>query len=126
MAMNPYQKYQQQSIMTMTRGELLTKLYDETIKELNRAELMLQEKELDKVNASLQKAQKILLHLKATLDPQYEISKSLDALYEFFIYRITQANIHKESESISQILPMIVDLRDTFIQADKLASSGAH
>ena len=31
MALNPYQKYQQQSVMTMTQGEMLTKLYDEVI-----------------------------------------------------------------------------------------------
>ena len=35
MAFNPYQKYQQQSVMTMTPGEMLTRLYDELIKQLN-------------------------------------------------------------------------------------------
>ena len=35
MGQNPYQKYQQQSIMTMTQGEMLIKLYDEVNKQLN-------------------------------------------------------------------------------------------
>ena len=32
---NAYQKYQQQSVTTMTQGEMLIKLFDETIKQLN-------------------------------------------------------------------------------------------
>ena len=35
MALNPYQKYQQQSVMTMTPGEMLTRLFDELIKQLS-------------------------------------------------------------------------------------------
>ena len=35
MPVNPYQKYQQQSVMTMTPGEMLLKLYDEVITQLN-------------------------------------------------------------------------------------------
>jgi len=37
MVQNPYQKYQQQSVMTMTPGEMLLKLYDGTITQLNAA-----------------------------------------------------------------------------------------
>ena len=45
MPVNPYQKYQQQSIMTMTPGELLLKLYDETVKQLRYGEDALQQKQ---------------------------------------------------------------------------------
>ena len=37
MPVNPYQKYQQQSVMTMTQGEMLTKLYNEIIKQFSGA-----------------------------------------------------------------------------------------
>lgn len=107
MPVNPYQKYQQQSIMTMTQGELLLKLYDEAIKQLNYAERFLDAKELDKVNACLLKAQRIFNHLNMTLEMQYDISKNLESLYDFFNYKITQANIHKDVKPIREILPML-------------------
>ncbi len=121
MAINPYEQYKKQSVMTMTQGEMLTKLYEEIIKQLNGAILYIDEKSVSKANEALQKSQKILNYLKATLDHKYQISENLDSLYDFFIQEIVQANIKKEIKPIQEILPMIEELRDTFIEADRLA-----
>ncbi len=126
MPVNPYQKYKQQSIMTMTPGELLLKLYDESINQLRQAVGALGQKQYDKANAALQKAQRIISHLNKTLVMDYEISKNLEALYDFFIYKITQANIHKDAAQIEEILPMLQDLRDAYAQAEKNAAAEAH
>jgi len=119
MAQNPYQKYQQQSVMTMTPGEMLMRLYNEVITQLSAAKQFNEEKDYPKANAAFQKAQKILRYLDQTLDPQYEISASLSALYDYFIRRLVDANLHKDNAPIDEVLPMITDLRDTFMQADK-------
>ena len=123
MPVNPYQQYQSQSVMTMTQGEMLTKLYDEFIKQMSGAKICLTEKDLSGVNNALQKAQRILFYLKSTLDFKYEISGNLDALYDFFIERIVQANLKKDAAMLDEIIPMIEDLRDTFVQADRNARS---
>ena len=123
MPVNPYQQYQRQSVMTMTQGEMLTKLYDEVIKQMSGAKICLTEKDLSGVNNALQKAQRILFYLKSTLDFKYEISGNLDALYDFFIKRIVQANLKKDAAMLDEIIPMIEDLRDTFVQADRNARS---
>ena len=123
MPVNPYQQYQRQSVMTMTQGEMLTKLYDEVIKQMSGAKICLTEKDLSGVNNALQKAQRILFYLKSTLDFKYEISGNLDALYDFFIERIVQANLKKDAAILDEIIPMIEDLRDTFVQADSNARS---
>lgn len=125
MPVNPYQKYQQQSIMTMTPGELLLKLYDESIKQMRQSIDALGQKQYDKANAGIQKAQRIISHLNKTLVMDYEISKNLEALYDFFLYKLTQANIHKDASQLEEILPMVVDLRDAYAQAEKTAVSGA-
>ena len=124
MVLDPYQKYQQQSVMTMTQGEMLTKLYDEIIKQLSAAQQFLVQENPEEVNKALQKAQRILAHLQITLDRKYEISESLDALYDYFIRRIIDANLHKDATPIEEVLPMIVDLRETFIKADRTARCG--
>ncbi len=124
MPVNPYQKYQQQSIMTMTPGELLLKLYDETVKQLRYAEDALRQKQYERANTSLQKAQRIISHLNKTLSMEYEIAQNLEALYDFFIYKITQVNIHKDASHIEEILPMVTELRDAFAQAEKQVAAG--
>ena len=123
MPVNPYQQYQRQSVMTMTQGEMLTKLYDEVIKQMSGAKICLTEKDLSGVNNALQKAQRILFYLKSTLDFKYEISGNLDALYDFFIERTVQANLKKDAAMLDEIIPMIEDFRDTFVQADRNARS---
>ncbi len=123
MPVNPYQKYQQQSVMTMTPGEMLLKLYDEVITQLTAVRQFNEEKDYEKSNASLKKAQRIIRYLDQTLDPQYEISGSLSALYDYFIRRLVDANLHKDNAPIDEVLPMISDLRDTFAQADKNSRS---
>ena len=119
MPVNPYQKYQQQSVMTMTPGEMLLKLYDEVITQLTAVKQFNEEKDYQGANAALKKSQRIISYLDQTLDPQYEISGSLSALYDYFIRRLVDANMHKENGPIDEVLPMIEELRDTFAQADK-------
>lgn len=121
MAVNPYSKYQEQSIMTMTHGEMLTKLYEEAIKQLNSGVHYIQTNDPMMANLCLQKAQKIISYLRATLDMKYEISGNLSSLYVFFNEQILRANIRKETKPLEDIIPMLGELRDTFIQADKLA-----
>ncbi len=124
MPVNPYQKYQQQSVMTMTPGEMLLKLYDEVITQLTAVKQFNEEKDYQGANAALKKSQRIISYLDQTLDPQYEISGSLSALYDYFIRRLVDANMHKENGPIDEVLPMIEELRDTFAQADKNSRSG--
>ena len=121
MATNPYSKYQEQSVMTMTHGEMLTKLYEETIKQIHTAIRAIQANDASMANLCLQKSQRIIAYLQATLDMKYPISANLASLYVFFNEQLIRANIKKEVKPLEDILPLIEELRDTFVQADKLA-----
>lgn len=121
MAYNPYNKYASQSVMTMTHGEMLTKLYEATILNMNLAIKGISEKDIPASNLALQKAQKILNYLTVTLDRQYPISNNLAALYDFFNRQLIAANVKKDASLIQEIVPMVEELRDVFIQGDKLS-----
>lgn len=121
MRKNPYESYKQQSVMTMTPGEMLLMLYDEILKELNASQIALKSKNYTEANRALQKVQKILNHLKSTLDYKYDVSKNLSLLYDFFIRRVIHANIKKDISAVDEIIPLIADLRNTYAQADKLS-----
>lgn len=118
---NPYDKYKEQSVMTMTPGEMVVKLYEEVINQMNRAIISIGENDIGTTNSSLQKCQRILNHLRITLDDRYEISKALRQLYDFFLVQIIKANIKKDAAPLHDILPLIVELKDTFAQGERLA-----
>lgn len=116
---NPYAKYKEQSVMTMTQGDMINLLFDETINRLNKGLISLEQKDYEGSNTHFKKAQAIITHLSSTLDPQYEVSAGLDSLYEYFNYQILQANVKKEPGPVTEVLPMITELKEAFAQADK-------
>lgn len=121
MAVNPYQAYKQQSILTMTQGEMLNKLYEEIIKQLSCAEVYIEEKNFFKANEALQKSQRILSHLSGTLNFQYDVSQNLASLYDYFIQQIVSANVKKDVEPLKEIIPMVKELQALFAEADRIA-----
>ncbi|MEA4892948.1 MAG: flagellar export chaperone FliS [Peptococcaceae bacterium] len=123
---DPYQAYKQQAVMTMTPGDMLNALYDGALKELNMALAAFQRHDIPEINRSLQKVQRIFNHLRNSLDDQYEISASLGALYDYFIRVALQANLKKDPQGLEDVIQMVGELKDAYIQADrKLRVSGA-
>ncbi|WP_312643762.1 flagellar export chaperone FliS [Hydrogenoanaerobacterium sp.] len=118
---NPYEKYKEQSIMTMTQGEMVVRLYEEVINQLSRAIICIGEKDIEGSNISLQKSQRIINYLKSTLNYNYEVSGNLSNLYDFFNEQIIKSNIKKDVQPIDQILPLISELKDTFAQGERLS-----
>lgn len=114
------QQYQSQSVVTMTQGEMLIKLYEEIIKQINIAIECIDEKpNSSQRNTSLLKSQKIFNHLRMTLNFDYKLAENLNSLYEYFVKCIINANIHDDSKPLNDILPLIIDLKDSYTEAEK-------
>lgn len=79
-----YQQYKQQSINTMTKGEMLILLYDEAIKRLIKAEMALKSGEYGLFDESIVRVKDIFRYLTDTLDKKYPISNELSRIYDFF------------------------------------------
>ena len=80
-------QYQQNSIMTATPEELTLMLYNGCIKGIRLAKVGLEEKDYEKANLYMCKAQAIIRELRATLDMKYDIAKNLYDLYTYFLDR---------------------------------------
>ncbi|MBE5988533.1 MAG: flagellar export chaperone FliS [Paenibacillaceae bacterium] len=120
MAVNGYQHYKEQTVNTMTPGEMLNLLYDELLKRLTRSELALENKDYELFEQSIQRSMDIVTYLKDTLNFQYEISNELKRLYDFFIYELVRIKAGRNSSIISEIRPLIMDLRDSFREAQRI------
>lgn len=116
--------YKAQAILSMTPNELMFVLFDELVKRLMRAELALQKKDFPLFEASVQRSIEIIEYFGATLDMQYPISGDLLRLYEYFTYELGRAKIGRRMEQFRPVKEKIIDLRDTFRQAEKNVNEG--
>ena len=120
MAVNGYQHYKEQTVNTMTAGEMLNLLYDELLKRLTRSEIALENKDYELFEQSIQRSMDIVTYLKDTLNFQYEISNELKCLYDFFLYDLVRIKAGRNSAVIGEIRPLIMDLRDSFREAQRI------
>ena len=124
MDMKGFNQYKEQSVNTMTQGELLLLLYDELFKRLAQAEITLKKQDYPVFEASVQRAVEIIQYLDDTLDRQYPISKNLTQLYEYFTYELGRVKIGRRSDPLNHVKSMVNELRDAFREAQKNGESG--
>ncbi|SHH20914.1 flagellar export chaperone FliS [Tepidibacter thalassicus] len=121
---NPYAKYKTQSINTATPEELTLKLYEGCIKFINLAMIAVDEKNIEKANSNIIKAQNIINELNITLDMKYEISENLRSLYDYLHRRLIEANIKKDKAILEEVKEFVVEFRDAWKQAMAIARRG--
>ena len=119
MDMRGYQQYKQQSVSSMTPGELLLLLYDELVKRATMASIALDKADYPTFEAAVERCTDIVNYLDETLDRQYPISHDLSRLYEYFTYQLGRIKIGRNKKELEQLRPMLAELRDAFRAAEK-------
>lgn len=114
-----YQQYKEQSVNTMTPGELLLLLFDELVKRAARADLALESKDYPLFEDSVDRCLEILRYLDNTLDPHYPISGELHRLYDFFCYDFSRIRAGRNKKELARVRPMLSELRSSFQGASK-------
>lgn len=117
-----YQQYKQQSINSMTPGELLMLLYDELVKRSTLASIALDKQDWPTFEAALDRCTDIVNYLDETLDRKYPISRDLARMYDYFTYELGRVKIGRNKNVLERLRPMLVDLRDAFRAAEKSGS----
>ena len=123
MDMRGYQQYKQQSVNSMTPGELLLLLYDELVKRATMASIALDKGDFPTFEAAVQRCTDIVNYLDETLDHKYPISHDLSRLYEYFTYQLGRIKIGRNQKELEQLRPLLVDMRDAFHIAEKNSSA---
>lgn len=114
-----YQAYKEQSVFTMTQGELLLILYDELLKRLTRAELSLEQADYQTFEQSVERSSQIVEYLNATLNHSIPISAELSRMYDFFKVHLARIQASRDSSKIAELKPLVKDLREAFAEAEK-------
>lgn len=114
-----YQQYKQQSINSMTPGELLLLLYDELVKRSTLASIALDKQDWPTFEAALDRCTDIVDYLDETLDRQYPISHDLSRVYDYFTYEMGRIKMGRNKKELDRLRPMLTDMRDAFRAAEK-------
>lgn len=121
MAVNPYQNYKKNAILTASKEELTLMLYDGAIKFCNQAIMAVEANKIEDAHHLIRKVEDIVQEFVITLKPEYEVSKSLSAMYDYINRRLAEANAKKDAEILREVLGYLKELRDTWKEAMKLA-----
>ncbi len=118
-----YQQYKQQSVGSMTPGELLLLLYDELVKRATMASISLDKEDFPAFEAAVDRCTDIVNYLDETLDRQYPISQDLSRMYEYFTYQLGRIKIGRNKKELEQLRPMLADMRAAFHTAERNAAA---
>ena len=117
---NPILEYQKQAINTMSRGELLVKLFEAAIKNIKFASILMTQKDYEQAEIYINKAERIFNHLCSILDRNYSISLELYRIYRFLNQELIRAKIKRDATILDNIMPLVQELHSTWVEANKL------
>ncbi|MDR0917757.1 MAG: flagellar export chaperone FliS [Oscillospiraceae bacterium] len=116
--------YRDNSVLSMSPGELVVALFDECIKDISFAKEHIKNKNYQERFNCLSKAIKIMEYMTASLDMKIPISEELAQLYEYYIWAFNQVNVTNSIEHIDDLIIMITDVRDGFKGAAAKVAAG--
>lgn len=125
--MNEYERYKEKSIYSMSNAEQLLLLYDEAVKRLTKAELVLEDQNYENFEDCLLRTSRIVRYLIDILDMRQPVSQDLKSIYNYIIYDISRikAGRERKKDEIGRIRHILSELRSAF-EAASLKTADTH
>jgi len=111
---NAYAQYKNSKILTATPAELTLMLYEGAIKFCNIAIDGCRENNVEKAHVHIVKVEKIIDHLRITLDMKYPVAQDFERIYSYLSQRLIQANMTKDAEILEEVNTHLRSVRDTW------------
>lgn len=117
---NPVSAYRQTTVKTAGQGKLIVMLYDEAIRQIDKAMELMQasNKNIEKIHNALVKAQDVVTELMVGLDFERggEIAKNLLSIYIYVNERLRDSNMKKVVPPAQEARNMMAELRSAWAQ----------
>lgn len=126
--MNAYtQQYQQNQILSASPEQILIMLYDGAIRFTRQAIAGIESDNDLQRREGVSRAMAIICEFANTLDHEIggEIAQNLDGLYIFMNRQLTQANIDGDIGKLKVVEGLLVELRETWVEAISIARKEA-
>ncbi|CDA67768.1 MAG: flagellar export chaperone FliS [Lachnospiraceae bacterium] len=121
---NAYAQYSNNKVLTASPAELVLMLYDGAIKFCNIAVVAIDAKDIPKAHTNIIKAQKIIDHLRITLDMSYPVAQDFDNIYAYVAKRLVEANVSKDKEILEEVCTHLRSVRDTWKEVMRINHVG--
>jgi flagellar protein FliS len=115
--------YRANSVLTASPGQLVLMLFDGALKAMAIAREAFARppedvRRIEVINAQLIKAQNILRELQGTLnhDAGGEFSRTMERLYDYYLRRLTEANLRKDVEPVVEVERLLREVRDAWAE----------
>jgi len=120
---NAYQESKRYAIESLSKGEVVIKLFEEAEKQIKMGMILIEKDSFAKAYNCIAKAQKIITSLNLSLDMQYPISTELNQMYSFIFEKLGEANASRDMHLLKSLLDLIIDLKDSFKEAEKISNT---
>lgn len=113
-------EYRKGAVTGASPLKLVVMLYDGALRFMESGRHAMVQKDLEKQNAELQKAQRIITELMACLDMDQggEIARNLLALYTYVVNELVQANVKDDPAGIDRAMAVISELRVSWVDLE--------
>ena len=110
--MDGIKTYQETTVTTQSKGQLVVMLYEGAIKFLKKAIEQLEKKDYAAKGNYINKAKDIISELNAVLDMEAapEVAMNLRKLYLFMGRHLSEANTKKDPQKINEVISLLEEL----------------
>jgi flagellar protein FliS len=112
-------RYLENDVMSRPKELLVPLLYEHLLAQLRRAQVQIQQKDIEGKGVSLEKASSIVIELLATLDREQggELAQRLAALYAYFGSEILAIGRNLSLTKLEKLIEMISSLHESWVIA---------
>jgi flagellar secretion chaperone FliS len=116
---NVHDSYKVANVNTTDQGRLIIICYDVAIKACTQAKELMEQKKIAEKSKKIYKAQDAITELMVSLNMEKggAFAKRLFALYDYFNWRLSEANIKLNTAMIEEVLRHLKNLRDAWLVA---------
>ncbi len=109
------QAYKKVQVQTADQGTLILMCYDGAINFLKKGKHAMLNREIVACNQYLGKAQNVLWELTNSLNLNAgEIARNLEALYNYMIRRVIDAEYHNKPEALDEVITYMTELKESW------------
>ncbi len=101
--------------------ELVNMLFAGVLTAISRAKGLIEQKDMAGKGEQINKASRILVHLKGSLDLEKggEVAANLDPLYDYMIQRLATANIELNLVMLDEVSALISEVKSGWVEMPK-------
>jgi flagellar protein FliS len=116
-------KYLETAIQSASPVQLLIMLCDGGIRFCKQFIEALKTEKYEDANRYVIKVQDIIKEFVITLDKNAPIAHDLLVMYDYIEFRLIEANMHKSIQSAEEALGYLVELKQTWLEANKMINA---